>query len=293
MSKDNSDIYFSVIIPLYNKEKSVSSTVESVLNQTYPHFELIVVNDGSTDNSLEVVQQFNDPRIRIIDKRNGGVSSARNVGIKAAKYEYLIPLDADDLWLPFALAEFVELIRNYPKAQVFATNFNITGKNLKGTEKRYYVNDFYYSSAIFMAKWNIPLMVTGCVAFHKSCIHISGLYDEEVSHGEDIDFWMRLKDNFRIAKSELVTLIYRFNVENRASLMPEESKRYKNNSSIQEYTGSGKSFNLFQGCNDLMKLFSERNILKSFRLVVSDKINLYWVLRAALLYMQHRIFKKI
>ena len=146
MDKQTSTIYFSVIIPLYNKEKSVISTVESVLNQTYPHFELIIVNDGSTDSSLEVVQQFDDPRISIIDKENGGVSSARNVGIRAAKYEYVIPQDADDLWLPFALAEFVELIRNYQQAQVFCTSSCISEKQFKGFNKRYYVEDYFYVS---------------------------------------------------------------------------------------------------------------------------------------------------
>ena len=292
MDKQTSTIYFSVIIPLYNKEKSVISTVESVLNQTYPHFELIIVNDGSTDSSLEVVQQFDDPRIRIIDKANGGVSSARNVGIKAAKYDYIIPLDADDLWMPYALAEFNTLIMNFPNAQVFATNFNITDKNIKGSSKKYYVTDFYYLSAVFMAKWNIPIMVTGCVAFHSNCISSCGLYDEKVSHGEDIDFWMRLKDKCSIAKSELVTLIYRFDTENRASFLPEEKKIYKNNTSVQEYIGSGKSFLLFKGCNNLMKLFTERNIFKALSSIISEKINIYWLFRAMLLYTQYRIFKK-
>lgn len=293
MSKDNSDIYFSVIIPLYNKEKSVSSTVESVLNQTYPHFELIIVNDGSTDSSLEVVQQFDDPRIRIIDKENGGVSSARNVGIKAAKYEYIIPLDADDLWLPFALAEFVELVRDYPQAQVFCTSSCISEKQFKGFNKKYYVEDYFYVSAVLLAKYGTPLMVTGSVAVKKTCFDMVGNYDENVQHGEDIDLWLRLNANCRIAKSELVTMIYRLNSENRASFVPEEKKKFKNNSSKTQYSGISKSFYLFQGCNDLMKLFSERNILMSFRLVVSEKINLFWVFRAALLYMQHRIFKKI
>ena len=99
---------FSVIIPLYNKEISVKNTLESVLNQTFKEFEVIIVNDGSTDNSLEIVQQFKDDRIRIIDKPNGGVSSARNRGIKEANYEWIAFLDADDLWMEDKL----EFVRN-------------------------------------------------------------------------------------------------------------------------------------------------------------------------------------
>ena len=292
MSKDNSDIYFSVIIPLFNKEISVVSTIESVLNQTYPHFELIVVNDSSTDNSLEVVQQFNDPRIRIIDKRNGGVSSARNVGIKAAKYEYLIPLDADDLWLPFALAEFNALVINFPKAQVFATSSCISQKQFKGLNKQYYVDDYFYGSAVLLAKFGTPMMVTGSVAVKKSCFEEVGYYDENVRHGEDVDLWLRLKDKFKIAKSELVTMIYRFETENRASLVAEENKIFKNNSSKVDYSDSGKSFLLFKSCNDLMTLISKKSMIEGFRLIVSEKINIFWVFRAVWLYTQYRVFKK-
>lgn len=293
MSKDNPILYFSVIIPLYNKEKSVTSTVESVLNQTYSHFELIIVNDGSTDNSLEVVKQFDDPRIRIIEKENGGVSSARNVGIKAAKYEYILPLDADDLWMPFALAEFNALVINFPKAQVFATSSCISQKQFKGLNKQYYVDDFFYGSAVLLAKFGTPMMVTGSVAVKKTCFEEVGYYDENVRHGEDVDLWLRLKDKFKIAKSEIVTMIYRFETENRASLVAEENKIFKNNSSEVDYSDSGKSFLLFKGCNDFMKLFAEKNIFKALRLMISEKLSIYWLFRAMLLYTQYRIFRKI
>ena len=89
---------FSVVIPLYNKELSIINTIQSVLDQTFQNFEIVVVNDGSTDRSVEMVEQFNDPRIRIINKSNGGVSSARNRGIQEAKYELVAFLDADDFW---------------------------------------------------------------------------------------------------------------------------------------------------------------------------------------------------
>jgi len=86
---------FSVIIPLYNKEKSVSSTLQSVLNQTFKKFEVIVVDDGSTDDSVRVVNQFTDKRIRLIQKENGGVCSARNVGILHAQYDFIASDAAD------------------------------------------------------------------------------------------------------------------------------------------------------------------------------------------------------
>lgn len=105
---------FSVVIPLYNKELSIGNTIQSVLDQTYQEFEIVVVNDGSTDNSLQIVEQINDPRIRIINKLNGGVSSARNRGIKEAKYEWIAFLDADDLWEKEKLFEVSKAIKANP-----------------------------------------------------------------------------------------------------------------------------------------------------------------------------------
>lgn len=90
----------SVVIPLYNKAECISRTIESVLSQTYEEFEIIVVNDGSTDGSVNIVSQLKDDRIRIVQKPNGGVSSARNLGVQSAKYDWIVFLDADDVMLP-------------------------------------------------------------------------------------------------------------------------------------------------------------------------------------------------
>ena len=99
----------SIVIPLYNKERAIINTLQSVLAQTYTDCEIIIVDDGSTDNSLNVVHkrisELENERIRVIHKKNGGVSSARNRGIKEAKGEYVALLDGDDLWEPTFLEE--------------------------------------------------------------------------------------------------------------------------------------------------------------------------------------------
>lgn len=100
-----SSIFFSVIIPLYNKQDNVAKTVKSVLGQSFQNFELLIIDDGSTDNGLSILKEIIDPRLKIICKINGGVSSARNVGIKLALGEYLAFLDADDIWFSDHLAE--------------------------------------------------------------------------------------------------------------------------------------------------------------------------------------------
>src|SRR5690606_8126065 len=91
---------FSVIIPLYNKENFVAATIDSVLAQSFSDFELIVVDDGSSDNSGQIVQSYTDKRITYIRTENRGVSSARNLGIEKASADYITFLDADDLWKP-------------------------------------------------------------------------------------------------------------------------------------------------------------------------------------------------
>ena len=90
----------SVVIPLYNKEKQVAHTLQSVLRQTFQDFEIVIVDDGSTDHSVEEVEKVRDTRIRLVHQQNAGVSAARNRGISEAKYDLIAFLDADDEWKP-------------------------------------------------------------------------------------------------------------------------------------------------------------------------------------------------
>ena len=111
---------FSVIIPLYNKAHTIQRTLASVLKQTYPDFEVIIVNDGSTDNSIEVIKNFtSDTRVHIIEQDNQGVSAARNKGVASAKYDYIAFLDGDDEWLPEYLEKIQEAITLYPKSGMY------------------------------------------------------------------------------------------------------------------------------------------------------------------------------
>ncbi|NMG06810.1 glycosyltransferase family 2 protein [Brasilonema sp. UFV-L1] len=108
----------SVIIPVYKVEKYVAATIQSVLAQTYENFELLIIDDGSPDKSIEICQQFTDNRIKIIRQENRGVAAARNLGIRHAQGEYLAFLDADDLWVPEKLEKHVEHLNNSPAVGV-------------------------------------------------------------------------------------------------------------------------------------------------------------------------------
>lgn len=113
----------SVVIPLYNKEASIATALDSVLAQTYQDFEVVVVDDGSTDDGVTIVEQYADPRIRLIRQANAGVSAARNKGIAEAKGKYVAFLDADDEWMPEFLEEIAALQREFPECRAQATSY--------------------------------------------------------------------------------------------------------------------------------------------------------------------------
>jgi len=209
-------IEFSIIIPLYNKELSIKNTIDSVLVQSYPNFELIIVNDGSTDTSIDVVSTFEDRRIKIINKTNGGVSSARNVGIEQATKEYIVFLDADDLWYENALDEFRYLIENFTDAQVYCTAHTLTIKNISSRLRRYYIDNYWKQNAISYARNSTAVVCTGCIAIKKNSFDTVSDFDVSLTHGEDLDLWKRLAEKFVFAKSEVVTMLYRLNAENRS-----------------------------------------------------------------------------
>jgi len=283
---------FSVIIPLYNKEISVRSTVESVLNQTWPHFELVIINDGSTDNSLSVVKSFKDPRIRVVSQNNNGVSNARNRGIKESKNDYIVFLDADDLWKPYALEEFVYLINNFPEASVYSANLTLSNRTVKGSMSRYYVNDYYYQAAILLAKWNLPLLVMGSVAFKRFCIEVVGGFVEDVAHGEDVGFWDRISEHFLIAKSERVVLTYRLNAENRASNLPEDQKKFSGSFKAKRPEETNNSMRLYYGCLLFDEFFLSIRRLKIKRAKEILFTDFNWIFRASFLFFKHRILTR-
>ena len=115
----------SIIIPTYNREQLIARSIKSVLNQTYQDFEIIIVDDASTDNTEEVISNFNDKRIRYIrHEKNKGAAAARNTGIRAARCDYIAYQDSDDEWLPEKLARQMELLEDAsPQVGVIYTGF--------------------------------------------------------------------------------------------------------------------------------------------------------------------------
>ena len=129
----------SVVIPLYNKEAIIKKSLESVLTQDYDDFEVVVVNDGSTDKSVEIVKSIQDTRITLIEQENGGPSKARNTGVKNARGEWILFLDADDELLPGALKHFAGLVEAHKDINMFVCPYLLDYG--KGIEQEYQYKD--------------------------------------------------------------------------------------------------------------------------------------------------------
>ena len=185
--------FFSVIIPLYNKENFIENTIQSVLSQTFADFEVLVINDGSTDKSEEKVLQFKDSRIQYYSKENEGVSIARNFGIEKAQFDYITFLDADDYWYPDFLKVMHEYCTQFIKQKVFTAAIEIeTSKkifpaqySIKKTADFEFVN-------YFKASKKETVICTSCAVFNKKVFEKIGVFDPKIKSGQDTDLWIRI-----------------------------------------------------------------------------------------------------
>lgn len=191
----------SVIIPLYNKEGLVTRAITSVVAQQYPDYEIVVVDDGSTDNSVAEVRQFaagnRIDNLRIIRQSNAGVAAARNRGIEEARGAYVAFLDADDVWKPGYLKAMESLAAKYPRCSVFASNYEnmspegeVFRNRLNGVpfEGSTGVIDNYFS----MAAASDPPVWTSAVMVRRDAIRRIGGFPTGIKSGEDLLTWATL-----------------------------------------------------------------------------------------------------
>lgn len=185
--------FFSVIIPLFNKEKFIESTLKSVLCQTFIDFEILIINDGSTDKSEEKILQFDDGRIRYFIKENGGASSARNYGIEKAQSNYITFIDADDYWYPNFLQEMFENINRFQEQKIFSAAIEIETpkKIVPAVYSIQKTNDFEIVN-YFSASSKETVICTSCAVFYKSIFDEIGNFDTKIKSGQDTDLWIRI-----------------------------------------------------------------------------------------------------
>lgn len=199
------DIFFSVVIPLYNKASTVNRALCSVLNQTNQNFEIIVVNDGSTDNGPCVADKFDDARIRIVHQENQGVSATRNRGISEAQYDLVAFLDADDEWLPGFLETIEQLVTNYPHCSVFGTGYLFGLQNGSVCQSIVRGIEYHFSGVLEnyfqIAAKSDPPINSSSVVVKKIALKTIGGFPLGIKSGEDLLTWARLAVSYPIAYS--------------------------------------------------------------------------------------------
>lgn len=203
----------SVVIPLYNKEGRIMYTLQSVLNQSFQDFEVVIVNDGSTDGSVAEVEKFSDSRIRLIHQKNAGVSAARNRGIEEAKSDLIAFLDADDEWKPEYLATQYHLHQQYPDCSVYACNYEFRDSEGRVTPTiirkiPFSGEDGILSNYFEVASCSHPPICSISIMVKKQAIQAIGGFPSDISHGEDLLTWANLAVRNKIAYSRQVCSIY-------------------------------------------------------------------------------------
>jgi glycosyltransferase involved in cell wall biosynthesis len=182
--------FFSVIVPLYNKEQYINETLKSILKQTFQDFEIIVIDDGSTDSGCEIVKSIEDPRIRLIHQDNGGPSKARNRGIKEARGKYIAFLDADDSWLPEKLERQHQLLLNSPGIVWSCSSYKIIG-GIKEKTVRFsqagVLPDAIDALVEGLSIWTSTVVIKKDV-FKNDRL----LFNENFSRSEDREVWYKL-----------------------------------------------------------------------------------------------------
>ncbi len=192
---------FSVIIPLYNKTPYVKKAIESVLAQTWRDFELIVIDDGSSDGSFAVADaalKESAVPYQLVHQENAGVSTARNNGVSLSHGDYICFLDADDWWAPTFLEKMGGLIRDYPEAGIFGTNYYYVKNGvervcIEGVETGYINYCRVYADRLKMPLW------TGATCLSRKMFDTVGGFRSHLRLGEDFDLWIKIVLKHRVA----------------------------------------------------------------------------------------------
>jgi glycosyltransferase involved in cell wall biosynthesis len=185
---------FSIIIPTYNRSNVIGEALDSVSAQTFQNYEVIVVDDGSTDDTCEALKPYAD-RIRYFKQLNKGPAAARNRGVVESRGEYIAFLDSDDLWYFDKLAQVAEAVQDHPEAGLFYSDFRLVNKlhNHSRIQRcKHIVGNAYYQLLLF------NFIGTSTVVVKRGCFDICGLFCEALFGPEDWDLWIRIARKFPI-----------------------------------------------------------------------------------------------
>lgn len=205
----------SVAIPVYNGEATIRETIESVLNQTFSDFELIVINDGSQDSTLDIVSSIRDPRLKVFSYPNAGLSASRNRGIDHASGEFISFLDADDLWTPDKLEAQLKALQANPQAAVaysWTNSIDESGKYLRRGCHVTATGDVYEQLLVrnFLENGSNPLI-------RRQALTAVGKFDESVNAAADRDMYLRLASRYHFVAVPSPQILYRVSANSMSS----------------------------------------------------------------------------
>ncbi|OGM93849.1 hypothetical protein A2524_00620 [Candidatus Wolfebacteria bacterium RIFOXYD12_FULL_48_21] len=187
----------SVIMPVYNAERFVKEAIESILHQTFTDFEFIIINDGSSDRSAEIIKSFTDPRIHMVSQSNTGIIGALNTGLKIAQGTYIARMDADDMSEPVRLEKQVTFLRGHPDIALCGTWAKTISDTGEETGAYDYPSTTHAEIKRAMLRHN-PF-IHPSVMFTKQAIEKVGRYRQEYKHAEDYELWTRIVATFNTA----------------------------------------------------------------------------------------------
>lgn len=241
-------VFFSVVIPLFNKANHIETTIKSILSQTFTDYEIIVINDGSTDNGEALVRGFNDDRIQVYNQENQGVSVARNLGIEKSKGKLIAFMDADDFWFPDHLQELANLFQDFPNCGIYCSRYKIkiSKKHFKipvynGINESFkgIVPDYFFSNRPFRITW------TSSLAIPKEILQKFGEFTPDVTNGQDLELWTKIGIEYPVALTNKTTAIYNNNIPDSLA------KRYVNSMKLVDF----EQFKQFEKENPSLKKF--------------------------------------
>ncbi len=231
--------FFSVIIPLYNKADYISDCLKSALNQNFEDYEIVIVNDGSTDKSVSIVETYKSNRIKLFHQENLGASKARNNGASFAKGAYIAFLDADDIWKPNHLECIKESIDFLPTAGLYANNYSIKYNATHilpaklaidiSQSKPIVINDF------FKASMNDTLVWTSAAAIKKDKFFDYDMFNPIYLSSQDLDLWIRITLKEQVVFNPQSTMIYDKSIEGSLGKFEDNEARSILFNSFSEY----------------------------------------------------------
>ncbi len=246
---------FSVIIPLYNKEAHILGTLKSVFDQLFTDYEIVLVNDGSTDNSWKKIKNIDNPKLKIFNNDKKGVSQARNFAMQQAKGDYFAFLDADDTWENNHLKDLFELILEYPNCGLYCTNYTYDyGNNFivkpvfptlpKNNDWKGIVSDFFLASIKFR------IATTISVAIPKKIINNIGFFDTNYTSGQDTDYWTRIALVYRVAFTKQTSAVINIGADNRISNTHPSKRKFM---SFEKFLEDEKTNTSLKKFNDMYR----------------------------------------